>query len=402
MASQRITEISVTPIPAYFPHEIGRNAFRWSPGTTGVEWLVRARTEGGLEALGNAMRHLWVDGDGSVESLVRLLREVLLGRRVDEFLHVSCGRVVGPTREANRVFRNHPWMSVLAYDLTARELGVSCIELLGGKKRDRVDAYDTTLYFDDLRVPEKGVGQVVEEAGDALKAGYRQMKMKTGRGGRWMAPEVCMRRDVEVVQAMRELAGPDVKIMVDANFGYDGRLDLLEDFIRETLPADVFWLEEMVKADLDAYRSIRRIQERLGSTALLVCGEVDEDYPMGDVYRDLVEGRLIDGYQPDIVWHGYVRWNEIQRLLEGAGVRCVPHCFHNGNYGRRASLIWGAASESFVSIEDERIAPNVYRQDAFTFENGSYAVADAHGLGLEVDEEIFQSRYASNEVKISV
>ena len=159
MASQRITEISVTPIPAYFPHEIGRNAFRWSPGTTGVEWLVRARTEGGLEALGNAMRHLWVDGDGSVESLVRLLREVLLGRRVDEFLHVSCGRVVGPTREANRVFRNHPWMSVLAYDLTARELGVSCIELLGGKKRDRVDAYDTTLYFDDLRVPEKGVAK---------------------------------------------------------------------------------------------------------------------------------------------------------------------------------------------------------------------------------------------------
>lgn len=50
----------------------------------------------------------------------------------------------------------------------------------------------------------------------------------------------------------------------------------------------------------------------------------------------------------------------------------------------------------------ERCAPNVYRQDAFTFDNGSYTVADAPGLGLEVDEDAFQSRYAANETKISL
>lgn len=400
MASQRITEISITPIPAYFPHEIGRNAYSWEQGITTLEWLVRTRTEGGLEGLTIGQRYMSMLGDGSVEGLVRLLKEVFLGRRVDEFLEVSGGRVIGPKKEANRAFRNQGWMSILAYDLLAREMGVSCVELLGGKKRDRVDAYDTTLCFNDLRVPEKGVAQVAEEASEAVKVGWRQMKIKTGRGGRWMTPEAGMRRDVEVVQAVREVAGPNAKIMVDANFGYDGRLDLLEDFIRETLPADVFWLEEMVKADVDAYRSIRKIQDKLGSQALLVCGEVDRD-PIGYVYRDLAEDGLIDGYQPDIVSHGYSHWKEIERQLEGTGVRSIPHCFHNGNFGRRASLIWGATSETFISIEDERSAPNVYRQDAFTFENGSYAVADAPGLGLEVDEEVFQRRYASNEIKVS-
>lgn len=401
MASQRITEISVTPIPAYFPHEIGRNAYNWGHGTTTLEWLVRARTEGGIEGLTIGQRYMWLLGDGTVEGLVNLLREVFLGRRIDEFLEVSDGRVVGVKKEPRRAFRYQGWMSILAYDLLAREMGVPCVELLGGRKRDRVDAYDTTLYFDDLRVPEKGAALVVEEASEAVKAGWRQLKLKVGRGGRWMAPEAGMRRDVEVVLAVREAVGPDVKIMVDANFGYDGRLDLLEDFIRETLPADVFWLEEMVKADVDAYRAIRRIQEKVGSQALLVCGEVDRD-PISYVFCDLIEDGLIDGYQPDIVSHGFARWKEIEQQLEGTGVRSQPHCFHNGNFGTRAALIFGAASETFISIEDERSAPNVYRRDAFTFENGSYKVAEAPGLGLEVDEEVFQRRYASNEVKVSV
>jgi len=399
MASERITEISVTPIPAYFPHEIGRNAYEWGFGTTMLEWLVRARTEGGIEGLTIGQRYMWMLGGGSVEGLVNLIREVFLGRRVDEFLEVSEGRVVGPKKDANRAFRNQGWMSILAYDLLAREMGVSCVELLGGRKRDRVDAYDTTLYFDDLRIPEKGASQVAEQAREAFDAGWRQFKIKTGRGGRWMAPEAGMRRDAEVVLAVREAVGPDAKIMVDANFGYDGRLDLLEQFIRETLPADVFWLEEMVRADVDDYRAIRRIQEKVGSQALLVCGEVDRD-PIGYVFHDLAEDGLIDGYQPDIVSHGFARWKEIERQLEGTGVRSQPHCFLNGNFGTRAALIFGAASETFISIEDERSALNVYRQDAFTFENGSYAVADALGLGLEVDKEVFRRRYATNEVTV--
>ena len=396
MMSQRITEITITPVPAYYPHDIAGNAYNENLGTTRLEWLVRARTDGGIEALGNAK-----GGWHSVEELARVLDEALLGRRVDELLEVSTGRVAGPKKGMDRVFQKHRWMTILAYDLLARERGVSCVDLLGGRKRERVDAYDTTLYFQDISYPEKTAMEVAKESAAAFKAGWRQMKIKTGRGGRWMMPDAGMRRDVEVVQAVREAVGPGVKLMVDANFGYDGRLDLLEDFIRETLPSDVYWLEEMVRADVEAYRSIRRIQERLGSKALLVCGEVDTDYPMGRVYRKLAREGLIDGYQPDIVSQGFVRWKEIEGILDGTGVRGVPHCFGNGNFGTRASIIWGAVSESFISVEDERCAPNVYKKDGFTFENGAYAVADAPGLGLEVDEEEYRRRYAANEVKIS-
>ena len=69
-------------------------------------------------------------------------------------------------------------MSILAYDLVGRALGVSCVDLLGGKKRDRVDAYDTTLYFSDLTVPEKGTAMVAEQAKEGFDAGWRQFKSR--------------------------------------------------------------------------------------------------------------------------------------------------------------------------------------------------------------------------------
>jgi len=118
------------------------------------------------------------------------------------------------------------------------------------------------------------------------------------------------------------------------------------------------------------------------------------------VYMDMAEEGVFDGYQPDIVSQGFSRWKQIEAQLSGTNVVSQPHCFGNGNFGTRAALIYGASCEGFISLEDERIAPNVYEEDEFIFKNGSYEVADAAGLGLNVDKEIFQRKYSHNEEKI--
>ena len=73
MTSQKITEISITPIPAIRQKILGRNSRGENMGLTRIEWLVRARTEGGLEGLSIAAsaradprqgRRLPVDPDG--------------------------------------------------------------------------------------------------------------------------------------------------------------------------------------------------------------------------------------------------------------------------------------------------------------------------------------------------
>ena len=408
MVAQRITEISVTPVPAYYRKEIGKNSRREDVGRSRLEWMVRARTDGGIEALTIANRFMgeftgFDSSQGTVGGLLDLLREVFLGLRTDEFLETSGGVVTGLKPGTEKALNRHGWMDILAFDLLGREIGVSCIDLLGGRKRSQVDAYDTTLYFQDLLNPEKGVSQVVEEATEGYNAGYRQFKIKVGRGGRWMLPADGMCRDVDVVLGVRDVVGPDVAIMVDANFGYDNHLDLLEDFVRETQPAKVFWMEEMITADVADYRAFRDIQSRVGSDALLVCGEVDYE-PISPVFQNLIDEGLVDGYQPDIVSIGFSGWQEVERALSRSQVRSIPHNFGNCNFGTRACLVFGAASKTFVTLEDERHLPNVYKNDGFTFEDGKYTVPDdpGPGLGLEVDRDVFQRAYAKHEGVIRV
>lgn len=398
MPSDRIAEIGVSHVPVSYRKELGKNAYADNIGTSRSEWIVRARTDGGLEGLTIANSYMRRDGS-SVDRLVDTLREALLGQPVDGLLEIADGRAAGVGSAVRRAVDANPWMSVLAFDLAARGAGTSCVELLGGRKRDRVDAYDTTFYFQDLVESAQGPQAVAEEVAAARADGYRQAKLKVGRGGRWMLPKPGMRRDVEVVLAVREAVGRDFTINVDANFGYDGHLDLLEEFFRAVAPAEVYWFEEMVTADVEHYRAMRRMQQRYAPNSLLVCGEVDRN-PISPVFQQLIDNGLIDGYQPDVVFAGYARWMEIESRLEGTTVRSIPHNFGNGRLGTRATAVFGAASETFVSLEDERQHDHVYSEDGFVFEDGAYMVPDVAGLGLEIDRSVFDRDFATDEVVI--
>ncbi len=381
MAPERIESVTVTPIPSSYQKELGKNAYIDNIGTQRLEWVVRARSTSGAEGISIANRLM---REGTVETMLAHIKGALLGREVDDLLEITDGVVTGPGPEMNRWYRRNGWMTILAFDLVGKTRGVSAIDLLGGKKHDSVPAYDTTLYFQDFLNPAKGAQQVGDEAAQAVADGWRALKLKTGRGGRWMLPEAGMRRDIDVVLSVRESVGPDVKIYVDANFGYDNHLDLLDQFIKEVTPEDIFWFEEMITHNVDGYKAMREMLAKHGSKALLVCGEVDRS-PISEVFQDLIDDGLIDGYQPDIVGHGYLGWMDIERQLAGTGVRTIPHNFGNGVFGSYASIVWGAASESYVSLEDERNIPH-YLTALPEFTNGAYALPTGPGLGMDIDD----------------
>ena len=381
MSSEIIESVSVTPIPSNYRKELGKNAYIDNIGTQRLEWVVRARSSNGAEGISIA-NHMM--REGSVESMLAYIKGALLGREVDQLLEISDGVVTGAGPGMERWYRHNGWMTILAFDLVGKIRGVSAIDLLGGKKHDSVPAYDTTLYFQDFLNPVRGALQVGDEAAQAVADGWRAIKIKLGRGGRWMLPEDGMRRDIEVVLGTREAVGPDVTIYVDANFGYDGHLDLLDQLIKEVTPADIFWFEEMITHNVDGYKAMRESLAKYSSKALLTCGEVDRD-PISEVFQDLIDSGLIDGYQPDIVGHGYLGWMDLERQLEGTGVRTIPHNFGNGSFGSYASIVWGAASESYVSLEDERVIPH-YLTVLPEFTNGAYALPTGPGLGTDIDE----------------
>jgi len=401
MTDAIINEITIIPVTAVYPHELGRNSRNMEIGRSVLEWVIKADTTSGTTGLTIAQQFMSPRNGGSASELASLLRDTLLGQKVNDLLVLDGDVAVGPGKKFKTAFQKHGWLSILAYDLVARELGISAVTLLGGFIRRSVPAYDTTLYFDDLRVPEKGIKQVVEEAVGGVNSGWGELKIKVGRGGHWMVPEAGQVRDAEIVNSIREAVGPDIKLMVDANFGYEYRLDLLEKFIAETRDANIFWLEEMVLPDIDSYRAIRGMVEKAKTDSLLVCGEVDRE-PISKIYLDLAAEGLMDAYQPDIVSIGFSSWKEIEDSLQKYQVRTQPHCFFNGVFGTRASIVYGAASETFMSVEDERCRPHIFKPDEFSFVNGKYSVPDVPGLGLEIDPDIYRQKYACNAVSVKL
>ena len=394
MPPEVIQSVSVTPIPSSYQKELGKNAYADNRGTQWLEWVVRAKSTSGAEGITIANRFM---RQGTVAELLEYLKGALLGREVGGLLEVTDGVVTGPGPEMGRWYRRNGWLSILAFDLVGKVRGASAIDLLGGRKHDSVPAYDTTLYFQDFLVPERGALQVADEAAGAVADGWKELKIKTGRGGRWMMPEAGMRRDVEVVLAVRDAVGPDVMIYVDGNFGYDDHLDLLDRFIKEVTSADIFWLEEMITHNVDGYKAIREMQAKHGSKALLTCGEVDRN-PISVVFQDLIDDGLIDGYQPDVVGHGFLGWMEIERQLNGTGVRSIPHNFGNGSFGTYASIVFGAASETYVTLEDERILPHFLTTQP-ELKDGAYVLPTGPGLGVDIDEAGF-APHAKHEFRV--
>ena len=394
-----IDQIILAPVPARHWTELGRNAYTPEGlGETRTEWLVRARTTGGVEGLANARHTVAVEG-GSVARLVAELREVFLGRPVASLLEISNGHAVAAGSEVRQALMTWGWMDTLAVDLVSRSRGESVAALLGGRRRDRIPAYESTTYFQDLLHPHRGLAEVVAHACRGFADGFRQFKIKVGRGGRAMTPSAGLRRDIDAVLAIRDALGPDVKLMVDANFGYDDQPENLAEFIRATSPARLTWLEEMITASVVAYQTLRDLQAKHCPETLLVAGEVDSDPPSG-AFVDLIDQQLIDGYQPDIVRIGHLRWKQLESRLAEQSILPIPHNFGNGRFGLIAGLALATSLDTWVALEDERIRPNVYADDDLTVVNGAYWAPNGSGLGIEVDDDAYARIGAPNEVVI--
>src|SRR3954467_15555977 len=106
------------------------------------------------------------------------------------------------------VIKGYPYakaaVEFAAYDLAAKRLDVPVHMLLGGRARTHVPVTHSIGLL-SVEEAEKEAAQVAAE-------GIRTIKVKIG---------VDPRRDIDMVRAVRNAAGPDVDICVDANEGYE-------------------------------------------------------------------------------------------------------------------------------------------------------------------------------------
>jgi D-galactarolactone cycloisomerase len=388
----RITRITLAPIDGRFHKFVAMNAYdKFPKGHTYSNTLVRVATDQGIEGVG-VMAYAAPD-----EAFLKAVR-ALLGVSPPEVYSMKSGRIVGRAPAFNPLLTQYQHLDGPLFDLIGKLEEKPCWQLLGDSVRDRVEVYDGTLYFSDVWFRDRGVRAVVEEAEEAVKSGYKGLKVKLGRGSKWMEKSAGLRRDIEVVKAIRKAVGANVKVSVDANNGYSDDVEGAWELLSETQPDNLYWAEELLPESVAHYQDLRTRMQKAGMKTLIADGENIEYASEFRPY--LTPRRLMDVLQMDIRRGGFLGNLEMARLGEAAGAISVPH-----NWGSQAGLFMGLhlakSVRSVNAAEDDRSTCDVLIAEGYEFRQGSYTVSNAPGLGIRVDEKSYNEKYRTKEMVVS-
>jgi D-galactarolactone cycloisomerase len=361
----KITKITgfahVCPRPKF----VGKNSFKDVHGDKTSENVLRIATDQGFEGVG-------------IGSAKPDLAQKLIGRTLDEFWRPEVG-VVSPLGRADHAL----------YDLVGKALQVPIWKLFGGQGDEWTTIYDGSIYFADLlpQYESRGIARILEEVETSLGAGHRAFKIKVGRGHKWMEKQAGFERDVAVVQAIRKAVGKDVRLMVDANNGFDRAgaeawLDAVSD--------ELYFAEEMFPEEPEQDLEFKAFLKSKGWKTLVADGESVSDIAAFDSY---IQRQAIDVYQPDIRALGLtLQWEMSRKLAPHPQLKLAPHNWgsHLGVY-MQVTLARGIPN--FSMAEQDTAKSDLIDTSAFVFKEGKMKAPDVPGCGLVLREEVFEKQF---------
>ena len=378
----RITGISLSTIQGDFHKFVAMNSQDNEPkGTSYTNTLVRIATDAGVEGVG-------VMGYTAPDRKFLADLRAFLGADPESVYEFRDGRILGRAPAFRDLLIKYKHLDGPLCDLIGKLRGVPCWRLFGESVRDRVEVYDGTLYFSDLWFRDRGVQAVVDEAREAVASGYLGVKLKIGRGSRWMDRDAGLQRDIEVVRSVRSAIGTQAKLLVDANNGYLNDFAAAWKFLEETKEQRVDWLEEAFPEDKDLYRRLRGLMEKAGIRTPIADGE---NMRSAAEFREYVEPeRLFDVMQLDIRTGGILDCREMSRMGEPFGAKAVPHNW-GAQVGLLMSLHLAKTQKNIIGAEDDRSVCPALTVRGYGFKDGYYTVSNEPGLGVSVNENHYEA-----------
>lgn len=260
-------------------------------------------------------------------------------------------------------------IDIALWDIMGQATGQPVHRLLGHTGRETVTAYASSIGWNEDEVAERQTRQ-------CLDWGFRQIKVKLG---------TPLSKAVDRARLVREVAGPDIRLMADANWAFD--VDSAKPMARALADLGYDFFEEPIEPeDLDGYR-------RLAQTCpiRLAAGE-SEHTSMGAA--PLIASRAIGVLQPDVARSGGItETRKMIALARAFHVAYAPHVGFSGAICAAASLHLAASAPNFDSYEC-MIFRNPLRDvittepvaDRTSLVDGALRVPQGPGLGISVDE----------------
>ena len=272
-------------------------------------------------------------------------------------------------------------VDIALWDITGKALNLPVYQLLGGRVRDKVAVYATGLYYTEGEFPTR----LLDEACGYVEAGFKGMKTKVGG--------LPMDEDVKRVAALREVIGPDVKLMVDANQAYNATSAIR--IGNRLADLDVLWFEEPVNAqDIEGYLQVK--------SALPMAIAGGENLRTRYEFAPFLSRRAYDIAQPDVInVGGITEMRNVAMTANSQGIQVNPHVW--GSPVMIAASLHVACSvppcppsgnpEPYVQepvMEFDR-TPSEVREgitaEPFDQADGFISVPEGPGLGVEIDED---------------
>jgi L-rhamnonate dehydratase len=358
--AERIDRIEKVVLRGTRPRDIGYNARIPTHGPRLGDPVVRLHTAGGGLGVG------W-------------------SRLTEEQAHELVGSTVGDLFRLPEGSRDEDSpIDLPLWDLVARLLDMPLYRLLGARGKRQVPLYDASIYIDDLELDDAAARALfAEEVASGQEHGYRHFKVKVGRGARWMDTEPGLQRDALVVRAVRDAAGPDAVLMVDANMG--NTLNTATRFLELCADCDLYWFEEPFAEDRPLNEGLKQFIEENGWDTLVADGE----FAPPPCFFDLVRDGLIDVAQQDFHVGGLTWWRRTAAELESWGARCAPHTW--GSYIERyahAHFAASIANYEYLEASPARM-PGIIADD-WEMVDGCLLVPDSPGTGFDVEPRVVE------------
>ena len=193
-------------------------------------------------------------------------------------------------------------LDLALWDLAARRAGVGITDHLG-RRHETAEVYGSGV---NLHYP---LDELVAQAERWVATGFDAVKVKVGSRD--------LERDLERIAAVRDVIGPDRRLMIDANQRWT--LDQAERAIGELAAFDPAWIEEPLRADdLASHVALR---ERIEVPVAL-----GENLHTRYRFAEFVDAGAASIVQPNIVRVGGITpFREIAVLAHDRGVELAPH-----------------------------------------------------------------------------
>lgn len=290
------------------------------------------------------------------------VRALAVGREVwdTKAFNVACDRsfeyfgATGLLRWARGVVNLAMW------DAWGRHLGRPVWQLLGAHARS-VPVYGSGGWL------SYSLAELTGEAARYVARGFTAVKLKVG------SPD--LEQDVERIAKVRETVGPRVRIMIDANQGFDYPAALA--LAGRARSHGIHWFEEPLNhADFDGYAALRA-----NAGMALAMGEREFDLvPL----RELARRNALDLWQPDILRLGGVEgWLDSAALARAHHLPVLPHYYKEYDTALCCTIPDAYGVESFDWVDSLVDRP-------LRIENGRAYPAEAPGWGFSFKPDALQ------------